>query len=167
MLGGIVDHAHQPHPARHMRSPGRINHVIQISLAQTRDIPAQRRGGRTQIIGQQCGILHHDGTRLLRSMPVAHRVAQLAQVEAGIEPLTMPHLWFAIQLRELRIHLPPRMPQQPGDRIRMPTRVRVQCPCRQGVYEGFRFGGGSACGFTQNIAGIHSGSFIRGKHVYH
>ena len=100
-------------------------------------------------------------------MSVAHRGAQLTQVEAGIEPLTMPHLRLAIQLRELRIHLPPRMPQQPGDRIRMPTRVRVQCPCGQGVYKGFRLSCGSACGFTQNIAGIHCGSFIRGKSVYH
>ena len=49
----------------------------------------------------------------------------------------------------------------------MPTSVRVQHPCGQGVYKGFCLSRGSACGFTQNIAGIHSGSFIRGKHVYH
>ena len=49
----------------------------------------------------------------------------------------------------------------------MPIRVRVQYPLGQSVYKSFRLSCGSACGFAQNIAGIHCGSFIWGKSVYH
>ncbi len=65
VLRRIVNHADQAHTAGHRRSPGTVNNLTQISLAQRLRVVRERLAGRHKVLHQKRGILHHNGACLL------------------------------------------------------------------------------------------------------
>ena len=82
--------------------------------------------GRLEVLEQQLDVGDDDGARLLGALTESDVVASDVETEAGVEALSRPDRLVAGELGDLRVDLARRVPQQPGDRVVVPTRMGVE-----------------------------------------